>query len=78
MPAHLILLIALEVAALAAFHSPGAVAQQQSITGEARATGGGQVIVKGNRIVLQDISVDAAAPETQRALSALVDGHVLT
>jgi hypothetical protein len=36
------------------------------------------VLVQGNRVVLLDLPADPSAPETRQALSALVEGRIVT
>jgi len=55
-----------------------AVAEPPTLTGTARATGNGQILVRGNRFILLNLPADPTTPESQQALAALIDGHTLT
>jgi nitrogen fixation protein len=63
---------------LAAAPIPEAAAEPPTLSGTASVSSGGQILVRGNRIVLQGLPSDPAAPKTQQALTALIDGHTLT
>ena len=55
-----------------------AAAEPPTLSGTASVSSGGQVLVRGNRVVLLDLPADPAAPETRQALSALVEGRIVT
>ena len=55
-----------------------AAAEPPTLSGTASVSSGGQVLVRGNRMVLLDLPADPAAPETRQALSALVEGRTVT
>ena len=55
-----------------------AAAEPPTLSGTANVSSGGQVLVRGNRVVLLDLPADPAAPETRQVLSALVEGRIVT
>jgi hypothetical protein len=67
-----VLLAALLILAAAPFLE--AAAEPATLSGTASVSSGGQVLVRGNRVVLLDLPAD---PETRQALSALVEGRTV-